>query len=163
MENFMQIIIDSKQWFNQFLSSQSSLDILFIETMVKICFCLNISTKLALTCTTNTNQFALFFAMEILFNWDSLPASLNSHCDAQSYKKKKHKKIKAYSKSIQKEPTVKRCLLILDFKPLRSQVKGKHSIGREFQSLAVQAKKLLTQTQLYHLGMLTEKLYNLSE
>ena len=27
-------------------------------------------------------------------------------------------------------PTVKRCLLILDLKSLRSQVKGKHSIGR---------------------------------
>ena len=33
--------------------------------------------------------------------------------------------------------TVKRCLLILDLKPLRSQVKGEHSIGREFQSLVV--------------------------
>ena len=39
---------------------------------------------------------------------------------------------------------VKRCLLILDLKPVRSQVKGKHSAGREFQSLAVQRKKLLT-------------------
>ena len=28
--------------------------------------------------------------------------------------------------------TVKRCLLILDLKPLRSYVEGKHSIGREF-------------------------------
>ena len=39
---------------------------------------------------------------------------------------------------------VKRCLLILELKPLRSQVKGKHSVGREFQSLVVQRKKLLT-------------------
>ena len=38
----------------------------------------------------------------------------------------------------------KRCLLILQLKLLRSQVKGKHSVGREFQSLAVQRKKLLT-------------------
>ena len=37
-----------------------------------------------------------------------------------SYKKKKHKKITAYSKYVLKEPTVKRCLLILDIKPLRS-------------------------------------------
>ena len=46
-------------------------------------------------------------------------------------------------KSVQKKHTVQRCLLILDLKPLRSWVKGKHSIGREFQSLAVQGKKLL--------------------
>ena len=41
------------------------------------------------------------------------------------------------------EPKVKRCLLILDWKPVRSQVKGKHSIGREFQSQVSQEKKLL--------------------
>ena len=44
--------------------------------------------------------------------------------------------------------TVKRCLLILDLKPFRSYLKGKHSIGREFQSLPVQGKKLLTETSL---------------
>ena len=82
------------------------------------------------------------------FNWDSLHARLNSHYEAWSYNKKKHKKIKACRKSVQKEPTVKRYLLILDLKPLRSQVKGKHSIGREFQSLAVRGKKLLTQASL---------------
>ena len=38
---------------------------------------------------------------------------------------------------------LKRCLLILDLKPFKSYVKGKHSIS-EFQSLAVQGKKLLT-------------------
>ena len=32
-------------------------------------------------------------------------------------------------------------MLILDLKPLRSWVKGKHTIGREFQSLAVHARK----------------------
>ena len=77
-------------------------------------------------------------------NCDSLHARLNSHHEAWSYKKKKHKKITAYRKSVQKEPTVKRCLLILDLKPPRSQVKGKHSQDREFQSLAVWGKKLLT-------------------
>ena len=50
--------------------------------------------------------------------------------------------IAASRKSVQKESTVKRCLLIVDLKPLRSQVKGKHSVGREFQSVAVQGKKL---------------------
>ena len=42
--------------------------------------------------------------------------------------------------STQKEHTVKRCLLILALKPLRSYMTGKHSIGREFQRLAVQGK-----------------------
>ena len=88
-------------------------------------------------------QFFFFF-----FNWDSPCARLNSHYEAWSDKKKSTKKITRYRKSVQKELTVKRCLLILDFKPLRSQVKGKHSIGREFQSLAARGKKLLTQTSL---------------
>ena len=35
-------------------------------------------------------------------------------------KKKKHKKIKAYRKSVLKEPTVKRSQLILDLKPFIS-------------------------------------------
>ena len=61
----------------------------------------------------------------IFFNWDSLHAQLSSQYKAWSYKKKKHKKIKAYNKSLQKEPTVNRCLLILDLKPFRLQVKGK--------------------------------------
>ena len=69
---------------------------------------------------------------------------LNIHYEACSYKKKMYKKIKASIKSVQKEPTVKMCLLILDLKQFRSQVKRKHSIGREFQSLAVRRKKLLT-------------------
>ena len=81
-------------------------------------------------------------------NCDSLHARLNSHNEAWSYKKKKHKNITAYRKSVQKEPTVKRCLLILDLKPPRSQVKGKHSKDREFQSLVVWRKKLLTETSL---------------
>ena len=87
-------------------------------------------------------------AFSFFFNWDSLHARLNSHYEAWSYKKRSTKKITGYRKSVQKEPTVKRCLLILDLKPLRSQVKGKHSIGREFQSLAARGKKLLTQTSL---------------
>ena len=76
----------------------------------------------------------------ILFNWDLLHARLNSHYKVWSYKKKKHKKIKEYRKSLYKEPTVNNCLLILDVKPFRLKVKGKQSISREFQSLAVQGK-----------------------
>ena len=53
----------------------------------------------------------------IFFNWGSLHIKLNSHCKAWSYNKKKHKNIRAYRKSLQKEPTVYRCLLILDLKP----------------------------------------------
>ena len=82
------------------------------------------------------------------FNWDSLHARLTSLYKAWDYKKKKHKKMKGYMKSPQKESTDNRCLLTLDLKSFRSQVKGKHFIGREFQSLAVQGKKLLTQTSL---------------
>ena len=53
-------------------------------------------------------------------NWDLLHARLNSHYEAWSYKKKKYRKIKTYRKYILKEPTVKRCVLILDLKPFRS-------------------------------------------
>ena len=48
------------------------------------------------------------------FNWESFHARLNSPYEAWSYKKKKQRK------SIYKEPTVKRCLLVLDLKPFRS-------------------------------------------
>ena len=34
------------------------------------------------------------------FNWDLLQARLNSHYDAWSYKKKKHRKTKTYTKSV---------------------------------------------------------------
>ena len=55
----------------------------------------------------------------LFFNWDSIHARLNSHYEAWSYNKKKHEKIKTYRTYVQKEPTVKRCLLILDLKPFR--------------------------------------------
>ena len=44
--------------------------------------------------------FFYFFIFLFFFNWDSLHARLNSHYKAWSYKKKKHKKIKAYRKSL---------------------------------------------------------------
>ena len=75
------------------------------------------------------------------FNCDSLSAKLNSYYNAWSYKKKKYKKIKAYMKSVYKENTIKSCLLIVELKSFRSTVKGKYSIGRKFQSLAMQGKK----------------------
>ena len=65
------------------------------------------------------NVYLKLYLEFFFFNWDSLYARPNSHYKAWSYKKKKHKKIKAYQKSLQKEPTDNRCLLILDLKPLR--------------------------------------------
>ena len=46
--------------------------------------------------------------------------TLNSNYEASSYKKKKYKKIKAYRKSVLKEPIVKACLLILDHRSKES-------------------------------------------
>ena len=63
----------------------------------------------------NAKPPIIFLIFYFFFNWDSLHARLNSHYKVWSCKKKEHKKIKAY-----RNPTVKRCLLILDFKPLRS-------------------------------------------
>ena len=98
------------------------------------------------------------------FNWNLLHARLNSHYEAWNYKKKKYKRLKHMENLFRKKVQIKkRCLLILNLQPFRSKVKGKHSISREFQSLAVPAEKLLTQTSLKHLGMVTEKSSNLSE
>ena len=41
------------------------------------------------------------------FNWDLLYARLNSHYEARSYKKKKHKKVKAYRNLLRKDPQLK--------------------------------------------------------
>ena len=63
-----------------------------------------------------SKTFFIFQLMIIMlfFTWDSLHASLNSHYKAWSYKKKKHKKIKAYRLKHN------RYLLISDLKPFRS-------------------------------------------
>ena len=109
--------------------------------------CKDVNAKSFFPCTARLcnsvakESFPLTYV--IVFYWISLHARLNRHCKAWSYKKKEHKKIKTYRKSLYKEPKVNRWLLILDLKPLGSKVKGKHSLGREFQSLAVQGKKLL--------------------
>ena len=71
------------------------------------------------------------------FNWDSLHARLNSHQRHGVTRKEAQKKLQDTENLFRKKPTVKRYLLILDLNPLRSWVKGKHSIGREFQSLAM--------------------------
>ena len=60
-------------------------------------------------------------ACVFFLNWDSLHAKLNCHYEAWSYKKRSTKKITGYRKSVQKELTVKRCLLILDLKPHRTK------------------------------------------
>ena len=46
------------------------------------------------------NLDQLLLLQSSFFNWDSLRARLNSHYEAWSYKKKKHKKITAYRKSV---------------------------------------------------------------
>ena len=84
---------------------------------------------------------------------------LNSHYKGWSYKKKK-KKLKIIEENCLEKTQGKKCLLTLDLKP----VKGKHSASKEFQSPAVQGKKLLTYKFLQHLGgILTEKSCNLLE
>ena len=76
-------------------------------------------------------------SLHCILNWDSLYTRLDSYQGAWSYKKKKHKKITGYKKTVYKEPTVKICLLILELEQFRSSVKGKHSIGRKFKSLSL--------------------------
>ena len=68
--------------------------------------------------TMKVLKFKIFV---IFFNWDLLYARLNSCYKAWSCKKKKLKMIKAYRKSVYKEPRVRvnRCLLILDLNPFR--------------------------------------------
>ena len=73
----------------------------------------------------------------IFLNWVSLHARLKSHHEGWRYKKKKKVKI---IQELYKEP----CLLTLDLKPFISYIKGKHTAGKEFQSLAVWGKELLT-------------------
>ena len=50
--------------------------------------------------------------------------------------------LKTNKKVIWNEAKDKKCLLTLDSKLFRSKVSGNHSLEREFQSLAVQGKKL---------------------
>ena len=57
------------------------------------------------TSYTLKQTWSVFIWLDFLFNinffnWDSFHARLKSHCEARNYKKKKHKKIKAYRKSV---------------------------------------------------------------
>ena len=56
-----------------------------------------LTVTLVAPCVTLANviKSVIFF-----LNWDSLHARLNSHYESWSYKTKKHKEIKVYSKSV---------------------------------------------------------------
>ena len=61
-------------------------------------FCMMVSMKVFYKLIV---LFLVFFIyLFIYFNWDSLHARLNSHYEAWSHKKKKHKKIRAHRKSV---------------------------------------------------------------
>ena len=48
----------------------------------------------------NIHILLLIIFAFLFFNWDSLHARLNSQYEARSFKKKKHKKIRARRKSV---------------------------------------------------------------
>ena len=50
--------------------------------------------------TQNSQCNNIVTERNIFFDWDSFHARLDSHYDAWSYKKRKHKKIKVYKKSL---------------------------------------------------------------
>ena len=58
----------------------------------------------------------------LFFNWDSIDARLNSHYEAWSYKKKAQKRLQDTENIYRKNlyTVKKRCVLILDLKPLGS-------------------------------------------
>ena len=62
----------------------------------------------------------IFSKRDTFFNWDSLYARLNNYCE-EATRKKKYKKIKAYRKSVYKEPADKSFLLILDLSEVKDQ------------------------------------------
>ena len=57
--------------------------------------------------------------------------------DMKLQEKEAQQRLKHTGNLFRKKMTVKRCLLILDLQPLRSYVKGNHSVDRDFQSLVV--------------------------
>ena len=63
-------------------------------------FFTNIGTDLANKIPNASKPFGSYITSFFFFNWYSLHARLNSHYEAWSYKKRKHKKVKAYRKSI---------------------------------------------------------------
>ena len=57
-------------------------------------------TKESYPFSVNDITLPLNNPLRFFFNWYSLHARLSSHYEAWSYKKRKHKKVKAYRKSI---------------------------------------------------------------
>ena len=87
---------------------------LFIKSHLYLVFKIVFVEHLAEDDNLHTLKY-LMCDMLFSINWVSLHARLNRHFVAWSFKNKKYKKIKAHRKSLQKEPTVKKCLLILKF------------------------------------------------
>ena len=68
-------------------------------------------------CPWHIVDFISVINIRLFFKFGLTPCKAKQHYKARSYKKKKYKKIKAYRKSLDKEPTVNRCQLILELKP----------------------------------------------
>ena len=77
-----------------------------------------------------------FLEVTAFLNWDSHHAKLNSHYQICSYKKKKQKISKCTGNLFQKNLQLK-VSANSRFKGTQIIGQGNHSIGREFQSLAV--------------------------
>ena len=71
-----------------------------------------------------------YVAKQFFFKLGFTPCKAEQPLQGIELQEKKFKKDCRVQKIYLEEPAVKRYLLILDLKPLRSQVKGKHSIGR---------------------------------
>ena len=70
---------------------------------LKPAFCeqwVSVKIKTSMTCVHKEYEVKTKMVQENFFNWDSFYARLSSHYDAWSYKKKKHKKIRAHRKSV---------------------------------------------------------------
>ena len=62
----------------------------------------------------------LYTYIHLFFKLGFTPCKAEQPLQGMELQEKKHKNIKAYRKSLQKKPTVKRCLLIQDLKLFRS-------------------------------------------
>ena len=102
-------------------------------------------TTLKKTSLQNLELFCFFLIVLIGIHFMQSWTATTRHgvTRKRSTKKLKHTQ-NLFRKSLHTGVYNLRCLLILDLKPFRSQVKRKYYIGREFQSLAVWGKKLFT-------------------
>ena len=80
-----------------------------------------------------------FLFCQFFLNWDSLQARLNSHYEAWSYKKKKTKRLKHTGNLFRRNPAT----VILNLKPFRLQVKGKHSIRQGIPECSCARKEIV--------------------